>query len=162
MSESKQTQKFMLFMRARLQEVHGVVFKHSDRYTNGVPDVSLTIYPRGTSWLEMKDINLLNVTLPDMLAMAQGKPLQFHNMKKLSRAMRSAFYVMYGQKSTYITRPEYLEDQRTFFRDLRMMEVPYSIDNVIEQLLDKDGPSVLVTAGLGNTLIWDLCSKERR
>ena len=53
MTESQITRRIM----ARLKEFGGVLFKHADRFTAGVPDLSLTVHNR-TWWFEVKLIDL--------------------------------------------------------------------------------------------------------
>ncbi len=86
----------------------GLVFKHGDAYTTGIPDVSVTCN-RKTSWWETK--------LADPKVNMKGRGLQHVNMRRLAVA-GSAYYVIYedhdGVCSTSIVEPRRLLPNGTF------------------------------------------------
>jgi hypothetical protein len=79
-----------------------VVFRHEDRRTSGVPDISVTGFGR-TMWIEVK---YANPYLGDIA-------LQRERMKQLSAA-GSAYYVIYHQigslSRTLIVEPRQLDE----------------------------------------------------
>lgn len=79
---------------------NATIFKHADRVTAGIPDVSVT-WKRMTTWLEVKYAN------PDL----HDRGMQNLVMKQLALS-GSAWYVIYDQvqEQTIIVRPGELED----------------------------------------------------
>jgi hypothetical protein len=91
MNESTLTRGLLKTLRAAFPD--GVIIKHSDSYTSGVPDISVTWNGR-TTWIEVKFAN------PRVL----DKGVQALMMKRLANA-GSAVYVIYTrEKTTHIVK----------------------------------------------------------
>jgi hypothetical protein len=78
------------------------VYKHADRFTGAIPDISVTTRGR-TTWLELKA-----VTKGDSpIAVVSQKQLQLHDMYELAMYGR-AVYVIWDDGFLTIWHPEYL------------------------------------------------------
>lgn len=97
MKENQLLAAFLTLARPVLERADGgVLFKHADALTTGVPDVSLTLNGR-TSWWEWK------VDRGDGIG---GTELQRLTMKRLAAA-GTAYYVVYHvDGETMIVRPQ--------------------------------------------------------
>jgi hypothetical protein len=90
MTESQMTRKLI----ASLKRMHpqAVIIKHSDRFTSGVPDLSIT-KDGVTTWIECKKLT------PDFLANLDL--LQLNTMLKLER-QGTAYYVFFEPSVRYV------------------------------------------------------------
>lgn len=84
--------------------VGSVVFKHADRFTAGVPDLSVTWMHR-TAWVEVKLISAIGI-------LSTG--IQRHTLMTLAKTSQFVWYVLYVAypKTTVIVRPEGLDSWR--------------------------------------------------
>jgi hypothetical protein len=82
---------------------HALVFRHEDKTTAGIPDISLTLH--GTVWIEVK------YGRPNY----EGTGLQNLTCQRLAR-MGKCWYVIYqesgGVKRTLIASPQEVADKR--------------------------------------------------
>lgn len=103
MNES--TLKSTLVTKLRKRHPGWVVLRHEDRFTHGVPDISVTALNRTTWW----EVKLARPTL-------KSEGIQDLNMLKLDGA-GTARYIIYeernGIKSVVIVRPRFIEEWRT-------------------------------------------------
>ena len=88
--EGELTQRLVKAIRKGLP--NSVVFKHSDRVTYGIPDVSVT-WLGSTTWLEMKRIAV------------SGAAIQHARMCQLATQGR-AFYVVFQEVGSEVRTPE--------------------------------------------------------
>lgn len=160
MQETKYTRKLMEALTQKVLESNGVIFKFSDRFTKAIPDMTITVPPRGTSWLELKSFDSVrDITYKQLQDRVQKDALQFRNMKKLSYVTRNAWYLMYHNKDLYITRPEYLD-----FELCTIHTVPFDMFsevNYYEQKIDEDGGRIIRLNFYAHNVVWDLLTKER-
>lgn len=86
-----------------------VVFKHADRITAGMPDISVTLGQR-TIWLEAK-----HVTSDKKL---KSKGVQLLTMRRLSKE-GLAYFVVYDDvaERTFVVAPEMMDDLGSYRED---------------------------------------------
>jgi hypothetical protein len=106
--------KASLCQEARAQLKRFVVIRHEDRFTHGIPDMSVT-GNKTTSWWEVKHALSINGREPDF----ESKGIQELTMRRLALAGRAA-YVVYWERGlehrTYILQvgdlgnPNWAED----------------------------------------------------
>lgn len=102
MTESEYTSGVVQFLRD-----HGhLTFKHCDRFTPAIPDVSTTGDGR-TTWFEMKVLRKRE----EFYARVMEDPDQFFNMLALSR-MGRARYAIVSCQETFLIDPGYLFDMK--------------------------------------------------
>lgn len=75
---------------------NSVIFKHTDMYTSGIPDISAT-WLRCTSWIEVK------VAVGGKIK-SQKKRLQLETCKSLER-VGICLYVVYTELNTHVIKP---------------------------------------------------------
>lgn len=73
-----------------------VVFKHTDDFTSGVPDLSVT-WGGATIWLEAKIQSHSSVG-----SRISGKLLQLETMRRLERCSSLAFYVVLDPETNFV------------------------------------------------------------
>jgi len=96
MTESEYSGKIVKYLR----DMGNLTFKHCDRFTRAIPDVSST-GPMGTAWMEMKYLKRGE----QFYDRAMEKKDQYFNMLALSSLSR-AFYVMGRGDKTWIFNPK--------------------------------------------------------
>ena len=162
MSESTYTRALLEFLGKRIEaNKNSVMFKLSDRFTVGVPDLVVVVQPRGTTWLELKDLKTRTIpTFRDISDVAHESALQLHNMRKISLTTGNAWYVFHHTRGTYITRPEYLYREVVEIRDLSLRRVWYDTSNYYEDQIDQNEGRVIFLSGNAHFVVWDLCTRE--
>lgn len=104
-NEAKLKRALMLELKKQIRHPRPVIFRHEDRYTHGMPDISLTLR-NGTSWWEAKHaIGYLD----------RGKKIQEQMMRDLSANGGRAFYIIWrtgtdGSERTYVVHPNDLNE----------------------------------------------------
>ncbi len=100
MTESQYTSRDVKFLKD-----NGVVaFKHSDRFTTGIPDATATCVGR-TTWLEYKALTLKE----SFYARTQEDKVQFFNMVALEAAnIGKVFYIMVKGRYSHVFKPSEL------------------------------------------------------
>lgn len=88
MTESQYTSKVVAY----LKDLGMVVFKLSDHFTTGIPDVAVTF--KGTTWLEFKDLKTTDTFQKRILR----DKVQFFNMIALATLGRAAYVLVMGKR----------------------------------------------------------------
>lgn len=91
MTEAQATQKLLAEIKKR--HPRAVVFKHCDRFTKAIPDISITVAGR-TFWLEVK---LLKVrTFDEDTEWEPDNLVQAETLRRLAREGGRAFWIFIG------------------------------------------------------------------
>lgn len=84
------------------------IFKHADRVTGGIPDLSIH-GNRHSVWIEVKRVAMESKII--------SKGLQDRTLEQLAKHSFCALHVIYDEQDghTYVVQPVYLHDYRTVF-----------------------------------------------
>lgn len=129
MTEAQLVARVVKYLRTRFREA--VVFKHNDRITAGVPDISITRRPRVT-WLEAKMFRTAHPAESEIKK--HFTPLQFERMKQLNN-LRHGYYVVGYHDAEQ--RPRFTVTNPEFAREFwnYLFEESSTFDGDLEQLL---------------------------
>lgn len=97
--------------RVSLALAGSIVLKHTDRFTQGIPDTSVT-WARVTSWWEHK------ILRDDKI---QGREVQNEMMRRLERC-GLAHYVLFAPSFTTIVKPSAIVDGRLVSKEIEVLK----------------------------------------
>lgn len=122
MTETQLLAKLLKDLRARVG-TQGVVFKHQDAKTTGVPDFSLTMNGL-TSWWEAKKL--------DKSGRIKGTELQRQRMRELALA-GAAWYIVWSDEGVGIVRPSWTRSDGTCVADF----YTHRRESTVQMILDR-------------------------
>jgi hypothetical protein len=130
MNEADLKSKLVKFLRKKIPS--SVVFRHEDKLTGGVPDISVT-YANTTTWIEAKFIRG-RITFSDT-------GLQRISMQRLDYAGKRAFYVIwreddFGEMETIVV---YARDLTVFLATGSMAYIEEGISHELVLRRIRDG-----------------------